>query len=89
MVLDSIGGIVVMGELYKKVEFDMIVDIIKKVFCLVIVDMWVDYFVLGCGKYFIVCVEILRLGWKGCIMCMIMVNDEGKLIVIVIVFYVY
>ena len=88
-VLDSIGGIVAMGELYKKAEPDTIADIIKKVSRLATVDMRVDYLAPGRGKYFIARAETLRLGRKGCTMRMTMVNDEGKSIATAIASYAY
>ena len=88
-VLDSIGGIVAMGELYKKAEPDTIADTIKKVSRLATVDMRVDYLAPGRGKYFIARAETLRLGRKGCTMRMTMVNDEGKSIATAIASYAY
>ena len=88
-VLDSIGGIVAMGELYKKAEPDTITDTIKKVSRLATVDMRVDYLAPGRGKYFIARAETLRLGRKGCTMRMTMVNDEGKSIATAIASYAY
>lgn len=87
--LDSIGGIVAMGELYKRAEPDQLPDTLKKVSRLATVDMRVDYLSPGRGKYFIAKAETLRLGRKGCTMRMTMVNDEGKAIATAIASYAY
>ncbi|QGR75568.1 thioesterase family protein [Acinetobacter lwoffii] len=88
-VLDSVGGIVAMGELYKKAEPETIAETIKKVSRLATVDMRVDYLAPGRGKYFIARAETLRLGRKGCTMRMTMVNDEDKAIATAIASYAY
>lgn len=87
--LDSIGGIVAMGELYKRAEPDMLPETLKKVSRLATVDMRVDYLSPGRGKYFIATAEVLRMGCKGCTMRMNMVNDEGKAIATGIASYAY
>ncbi|WP_180028745.1 thioesterase family protein [Acinetobacter sp. YH16032] len=87
--LDSIGGIVAMGELYKRAEPDMLPETLKKVSRLATVDMRVDYLSPGRGKYFIATAEVLRMGRKGCTMRMNMVNDEGKAIATGIASYAY
>ncbi|WP_111859992.1 thioesterase family protein [Acinetobacter sp. CFCC 10889] len=87
--LDSIGGIVAMGELYKKAEPDQLADTLKKVSRLATVDMRVDYLAPGRGQYFIAKAETLRMGRKGCTMRMTMVNDEGKAIATAIASYAY
>ena len=86
--LDSIGGIVAMGELYKRAEPDQ-PDTLKKVSRLATVDMRVDYLAPGRGQYFIAKAETLRMGRKGCTMRMTMVNDEGKAIATAIASYAY
>ncbi len=88
-ILDSIGGIAAMGELYKKAEADELPDTIKKVTRLATVDMRVDYLAPGRGKYFIARAETLRLGRKGCTMRMTLVNDEDKAIATAIASYAY
>ncbi|WP_168461493.1 thioesterase family protein [Acinetobacter sp. A1] len=88
-ILDSVGGIVAMGELYKKTEPETLPDTIKKVTRLATVDMRVDYLAPGRGKYFIARAETLRLGRKGCTMRMTMVNDEDKPIATAIASYAY
>ena len=88
-ILDSVGGIVAMGELYKRTEPDDLPDTIKKVTRLATVDMRVDYLAPGRGKYFIARAETLRLGRKGCTMRMTMVNDEDKPIATAIASYAY
>ena len=88
-ILDSVGGIVAMGELYKSSKPDNLPDTIKKVTRLATVDMRVDYLAPGRGKYFIARAETLRLGRKGCTMRMTMVNDEDKPIATAIASYAY
>ncbi len=49
-ILDSVGGIVAMGELYKRTEPDDLPDTIKKVTRLATIDMRVDYLAPGRGS---------------------------------------
>lgn len=76
--LDSIGGIVAMGELYSRAEPDQMADTLKKVSRLATVDLRIDYLAPGRGQYFVARAETLRMGRKGCTMRMTMLNDEGK-----------
>ena len=87
--LDSIGGIVAMEQLYRHSTPENLPDTIKKVSRLATVDMRVDYLAPGRGKYFIARAETLRLGRKGCTMRMTMVNDEDKPIATAIASYAY
>ena len=87
--LDSIGGIVAMAELYQRATPDAIPETLKKVSRLATVDMRVDYLSPGRGAHFIAKAETLRLGRKGCTMRMTMVNDEGKAIATAIASYAY
>lgn len=87
--LDSIGGIVAMGELYKQAEPDNLADTLKKVARLATVDMRVDYLAPGRGEYFIARAEVLRLGRKGCTMRMTMTNNDDKAIATAIASYAY
>jgi uncharacterized protein (TIGR00369 family) len=87
--LDSIGGIVAMGELYKRADKDHIAETVKKVTRLATVDMRVDYIAPGRGKQFIGSAEVLRMGRKGCTTRMDMHNEEGKLIATGIASYAY
>lgn len=87
--LDSIGGIVAMAELYKRAGVDELPETLKKVSRLATVDMRVDYLSPGRGQHFIAKAETLRLGRKGCTMRMTMVNDEGKAIATAIASYAY
>ena len=87
--LDSIGGIVAMAELYNRAEPDQMAETLKKVSRLATVDMRVDYLAPGRGKHFIATAEVLRMGRKGCTMRMNMVNDEGKPIATGIASYAY
>lgn len=87
--LDSIGGIVAMAELYNRAEPDQMAETLKKVSRLATVDMRVDYLAPGRGEYFIATAEVLRMGRKGCTMRMNMVNNEGKAIATGIASYAY
>ncbi len=87
--LDSIGGIVAMGELYKRAEPETLPEVLKKVARMATVDMRVDYLAPGRGKHFIATAEVLRMGRKGCTMRMLMENDEGKAIAAGIASYAY
>jgi uncharacterized protein (TIGR00369 family) len=87
--LDSIGGIVAMGELYRRSEPDQLAETLKKVSRLATIDMRVDYLAPGRGQYFIAKAEVMRMGRKGCTMRMIMRNDEGKEIAAGIASYSY
>ena len=87
--LDSIGGITAMGELYKQASPEELDETSKKVSRLATVDMRVDYLAPGRGQYFTARAETLRLGRKGCTMRMTLVNDEGKAIATAIASYAY
>jgi uncharacterized protein (TIGR00369 family) len=87
--LDSIGGIVAMGELYRQAEPDQMAETLKKVSRLATIDLRIDYLAPGRGQYFIAKAETLRLGRKGCTMRMTMLNDEGKAIAAGIASYAY
>ena len=88
-ILDSIGGITAMGELYKNAASTDLAEISQKVSKLATIDIRVDYLAPGRGQYFTARAETLRLGRKGCTMRMTMVNDEGKAIATAIGSYVY
>ncbi|MDY6482875.1 thioesterase family protein [Acinetobacter faecalis] len=88
-ILDSIGGITAMGELYKKAPSDEFAETGKKVSRLATVDMRVDYLAPGRGQYFTARAETLRLGRKGCTMRMTLINDENKPIATAIASYAY
>ncbi len=60
-ILDSIGGITAMGELYKKATLDDIDEVGKKASRLATVDMRLDYLAPGRGQYFTARAETLRL----------------------------
>ena len=88
-VLDSIGGIVAMAELYRRAMPEDLSDAMKKVTRLATVDMRVDYLAPGRGKFFIAQAEVLRFGRKGCTMRMTMINDEHKAIATAIASYAF
>lgn len=86
--LDSIGGIVAMGEIYRRGKGEL-ADRIRQVTRLATTDMRVDYISPGRGTQFVATAEVLRLGRKGCTMRMNLHNDERKLIATAIASYVY
>ncbi|AOA59063.1 thioesterase family protein [Acinetobacter larvae] len=88
-VLDSIGGIVAMGELYKQASADTLPETTQKVARLATVDMRVDYLAPGRGQYFTATAEVLRLGRKSCTMRMLLINDQGQSIAAGIASYAY
>ena len=87
--LDSIGGIVAMGEMYKRTNKEHIAETVKKVTRLATVDMRIDYLAPGRGTQFVGSAEVLRLGRKGCTTRMNMHNNEGKLIATGIASYAF
>lgn len=87
--LDSIGGITAMGELYKHATSEHLDEVSQKVSKLATVDMRVDYLAPGRGQYFTARAETLRLGRKGCTMRMTMINNEGTAIATAIASYAY
>ncbi|MCH4247067.1 thioesterase family protein [Acinetobacter populi] len=88
-ILDSIGGIVAMGELYKRAKAEEFADTIKKVTRLATMDMRVDYIAPGRGEYFIARADVLRMGRKSCTMRMDLTNNEEQLIATAIGSYSY
>ena len=88
-ILDSIGGITAMGELYKKASLEEMAETSQKASRLATVDMRVDYLAPGRGKSFTARAETLRLGRKGCTMRMTLINDEAKPIATAIASYAY
>jgi uncharacterized protein (TIGR00369 family) len=87
--LDSVGGIVAMSEIYKRASKDETTEMLAKLTRLATVDMRVDYIAPGRGQRFIGTAEVLRMGRKGCTMRMNMHNNEGKLIATGIATYAY
>lgn len=86
--LDSIGGIVAMAEIYRSGKGEL-ADRIRQVTHLATTDMRVDYIAPGRGTQFIATAEALRMGRKGCTMRMNLHNNENKLIATAIASYVY
>lgn len=87
-ILDSIGGIVAMAEIYRSGKGEL-ADRIRQVTHLATTDMRVDYISPGRGTQFIATAEALRMGRKGCTMRMNLHNNENKLIATAIASYVY
>ena len=88
-VLDSVGGIVAMAELYKKATPETFEQVSMQVARMATLDIRVDYLKPGRGEYFIATAEALRMGRKGCTMRMNMVNDQNELIATAIASYAY
>ena len=76
-ILDSMGGVVAMSELYKRGKPENFAETIKKVGRLATLDMRVDYLAPGRGQYFISRATVLRMGSKSCVMRMDLHNDAG------------
>lgn len=87
--LDSIGGIVAMSEIYKRTSKEDTAEMLAKINRLATVDMRVDYISPGRGSQFIGTAEVLRMGRKGCTMRMNMHSDLGKLVATGIASYAY
>lgn len=88
-VLDSVGGIIAMAELYKKASKETFEQVSLQAARLATLDIRVDYLKPGRGEYFIATAEALRMGRKGCTMRMNMVNDQDELIATAIASYAY
>lgn len=88
-ILDSIGGIVAMAEMYKRSTLEDFQDTCKKVSRLVTLDLRVDYIAPGRGHYFIASAEVIRMGKKSCLVRMNLHNDENILIATAIASYSY
>ena len=87
--LDSVGGICAMAELYKHSTQESHHDALQKISRLATLDMRIDYLVAGKGAYFIASAEVLRMGKKSCTMRMNLVNNDQQLIATAIASYAY
>lgn len=88
-ILDSIGGITAMAELYKQCPAENFAETARKVTRLATLDLRVDYIAPGRGRFFTARAQVLRLGRKSCLVRMEMHNDAGKLIAVGIATYSY
>ncbi len=79
-ILDSLGGIVAMSELYRRAKPEDFAATMKQVERLATLDMRVDYLAPGRGDHFIARAEVLRMGKKSCAMRMNLVNQSEQLI---------
>lgn len=77
--LDSIGGVVAMGEIYRRGHGD-IFERTRQVRRLATIDLRVDYISPGRSLRYIATAEVLRMGRKGCTTRMDLHDDQGKLI---------
>ena len=91
--LDSIGGVTAMSELYRRALLDpdryAFASTSQQVARLATLDMRVDYLAPGRGQWFVTQAEPLRLGSKSCVMRMDLHNDEHVLIATGIATYSY
>ncbi len=87
-VLDSIGGISAMAELYRRNDDDL-TEQLRKVARLATIDMRIDYLRPGRGQHFVATAQVLRMGRKGCTMRMDMIDQDGALIATGIAAYAY
>lgn len=87
--LDSLGGIVAMAELFKRAEHSQYMQVLKQIERLATLDLRVDYLAPGRGQAFIAHAEVLRMGKKSCTMRMSMQNDCSVIIAVAIASYAY
>lgn len=87
--LDSIGGVVTMSELYKRADPEQLAQVLAQIARVATVDMRVDYLMAGRGEYFIAKAEILRMGRKGSTVQMKLTNHENQLIAVAMASYTY
>lgn len=88
-ILDSMGGVVAMSELYRRSTPETFEETTKKVGKLATLDLRVDYLAPGRGKHFIAKAQVVRLGRKSCLMRMDLHNDQGIHIATGTASYVY
>lgn len=86
--LDSIGGVIGMLEIYKRGEGSF-AEQVKKVGRLATVDLRVDYLAPGRGSYFVASGEVIRLGRKGHTARMQLINEAGVVIAVGIASYAF
>lgn len=76
-ILDSLGGLAAMLEIYRANQ-GTFAEQTKKVQRLATVDLRIDYLAPGRGNAFVATAEVLKLGRKGCTVRMLLVNDDGN-----------
>lgn len=76
-ILDTIGGLVGIFEIYKRNQ-GALEEQHKKALRLATVDLRIDYLAPGRGKQFIATAQIIRMGRKGCTTRMMLVNELDK-----------
>ncbi|MEB3768032.1 thioesterase family protein [Acinetobacter sp. MD2] len=87
--LDSIGGIHAMAELYQHASSEQYKEVMHKISRLATLDLRIDYLIAGKGTFFIAQAETLRMGKKSCTMRMNLYNDQQFLIATAIASYAY
>ncbi len=81
-ILDTVGGLVAMIGVLKKLEvlnYEILAEKLSKIST---VDLRVDYLRPGKGDYFIATAHVIRAGNKVCVNRMELRNDEGALIAV-------
>lgn len=86
--LDSIGGVVAMGEIYRQ-GHGTVVERTKQVARLATVDLRIDYIAPGRSKEYVATAEVLRMGRKGCTCRMNLHDEKNKLIATAIGSFAY
>lgn len=76
-ILDTIGGLAGMLEIYRRNQGSF-EEQTKKVKRIATVDLRIDYLSPGRGHTFTAKAEVIRMGRKGCTTRMLLVNDQGK-----------
>lgn len=77
--LDTIGGLASMFEIYRR-DIGTFEEQTQRIQRLATTDLRVDYLAPGRGTTFIATAEIIRMGRKGCTTRMLLVNQDGTAI---------
>lgn len=76
-VLDTLGGLIGMYEIFKRNQ-GTFAEQIEKATRLATVDLRIDYLAVGRGEFFVATGEIMRMGRKGCTVRMMFVDENDK-----------
>lgn len=76
-VLDTLGGLMGMYEIFKRKQ-GTFAEQIEKASRLATVDLRIDYLAVGRGAFYVATGEIMRMGRKGCTVRMMFVDDNDK-----------
>ncbi|WP_067059578.1 thioesterase family protein [Moraxella atlantae] len=77
--LDTIGGLTSMFEIYRR-DIGTFDEQRQRVQRIATTDLRIDYLAPGRGTAFVATAEIIRMGRKGCTTRMLLVNQDGTLI---------